>query len=368
MQVQILIERKKMISRRRFISAGGVTILGAHSLGGISLAGDSQNLAGKSAESKKERMYVGTQGSSTDKMLQFYKRCGVDNVCGEPEGRWTVEGLLQLKQRCESYGIMLDMVPLGMPTSVGLVGDRAYRDRQIEQTCEQIRMAAKAAIGAIKYNLSVLHALRTGHNPGRGDSMYSTWTYQRAPRDLPEVAQLPAEVFWEQITYFLERVIPVAAEYKVKMACHPHDPGVPEPGYRGEARVLGTVEGLKKFIEISPSPYHGLNFCAGTIASNLHEPGTEIFDVIRYFGQRKKIFNVHLRNIRGGRDNFQEVYPDEGDVDMYKVVKVLKEVGYSGMVMPDHVPTHAGDPEQLQGFAFGFGYIKALIQDVYVES
>jgi mannonate dehydratase len=357
-----------MINRRRFIRAAGATILGARGLGRTAKADDIQGIAGESAESKKAQMYVGTQGSATDKMLQFYKRCGVDNVCGELPGEWTVEGLVQLKKRCESNGIMLDMVPLGMPTSVGLVGDKPYRDRQIEQTCEQVRMAAKAGIAAIKYNLSVLQVLRTGHSPGRGGSMYNVWAYQKAPKNLSEAAQLPAEVFWERITYFLERVIPVATEYKVKMACHPHDPGVPEPGYRGEARLLGTVEGLKKFIEIAPSPYHGLNFCAGTIASNLHNPAGEICDVIRYFGERKKIFNVHLRNIRGGRDNFQEVYPDEGDVDMYKVVTVLKDVGYSGMVMPDHVPTHPEDPDQLQGFAFAFGYIKALIQVVYAES
>jgi len=357
-----------MISRRRFIRVVGATAVGALGLTEVVSGDEGRSPAEKPAGDLRKRMHVGTQGSSTDKMLQFYKRCGVDNVCGEPTGEWTVEGLLQLKQRCNSYGITLDMVPLGMPTSVGLVGDKAYRDRQIEQTCEQIRIAAKASIGAIKYNLSVLNALRTGHSPGRGGSMYNIWVYQKASKNLPEAAQLPAEVFWERITYFLERIIPVATEYKVKMACHPHDPGVPEPGYRGEARVLGTVEGLKKFIEISPSPYHGLNFCAGTIASNLHNPASRIFDVIRYFGERRKIFNVHLRNIRGGRDNFQEVYPDEGDVDMYEVVKVLKEIGYSGMVMPDHVPTHPDDPDQLHGFAFGFGYIKALIQAVYAQS
>jgi len=355
-----------MVSRRRFIRAAGAITLGA-GLSETLFAGDSSVLTGKRAESQKAQMHVGTQGSSTDKMLQFYKRCGVNNVCGEVQ-QWSREGLLQLKERCEANGISLDMVPLGMPTSVGLVGDKAYRDRQIEQTCEQIRMAAKVGIGAIKYNLSVLGALRTGHSPGRAGSMYNVWAYQKAPKNLPEAAQLPADVFWERITYFLERVIPVTTEYKVRMACHPHDPGVPEPGYRGEARVLGTIEGLKKFIELTPSPYNGLNFCAGTIASNLHNPATEIFDVIRYFGERQKIFNVHLRNIRGGRDNFQEVYPDEGDVDMYKAVKVLKDVGYSGMVMPDHVPTYPDDPEQLQGFAFGFGYIKALIQAVYAES
>jgi len=347
--------------------------MGAAALGTVSLpAGRVTGGAFKDSKNavkfEKPLMYVGTQRSSTNRMLQFYKRCGVNHVCGNPH-EWSAEGLRALKERCAANSITLDMVPLGMPRSVGLLGDKDYRDRQIEQTCRQIRMAAEAGIPAIKYNLTILYVLRTGRTSGRGGSSYSTWMYADAAKDrsLTRAGQFPEQLFWERITYFMERVIPVAAEYKVKMACHPHDPGVPPVGYRGVQRVLGTVDGLKKFVEISPGPYHGLNFCVDTIASNLRNPAVEIFEVIRYFGERKKIFNVHFRNIRGRRDNFQEVYPDEGDIDMFKVVKALKEVGYSGMVMPDHVPTHPDDPDQLQSLAFAFGYIKALIQAVSAE-
>jgi mannonate dehydratase len=151
------------------------------------------------------------------------------------------------------------------------------------------------------------------------------------------------------------------------MACHPQDPGVPPEGYQGVHRVLGTVDGLKKFITIQESPYHGLNFCQGTISEDLEDPGTQIFDVIRYFGTRKKIFNVHFRNIRGHRNDFIEVYPDEGDVDFVKAIRVYKEVGYSYMLMPDHVPRAAdnADPNDLQSFAFCYGYIRGLIQSLY---
>ena len=158
--------------------------------------------------------------------------------------------------------------------------------------------------------------------------------------------------------------MPAATEHKVRLACHPHDPGVPEKGFRGVARVLGTVEGMKRFVAIEASPYHGLNLCLGSTAEMLQNPRTEIHDVIRYFGERKTIFNIHFRNIRGRRDDFQEVFPDEGDMDMVAVMRTLKQVGYQYMVMPDHMPHHDDDPRQDQAFAFGYGYIKALLQAV----
>ena len=132
--------------------------------------------------------------------------------------------------------------------------------------------------------------------------------------------------------------------------------------------MLGSVEGLKRFVDIMPSKYHGLNFCQGTVAEMLEKPGKEIYDVIRYFGSRGKIFNVHFRNIKGGFLNFQETFPDDGDMDMLKAMRVYKEVGYDGMMMPDHAPQIEGDTGGSQAFAFAFGYIQALIQQVNREA
>ena len=154
----------------------------------------------------------------------------------------------------------------------------------------------------------------------------------------------------------------MASEYKIRAACHPHDPGVPPEGYQGVARVLGTPEGLYKFMGIQESPYHGFNLCLGTTAEMLQEPATEIHDVVRRIGGERKIFNIHFRNIRGRRDSFQEVYPDEGDMDMVEVARTLWEVDYPYMLMPDHMPRHDDDPNRRQGFAYGFGYIKGVLQ------
>src|SRR6185436_11444977 len=160
-----------------------------------------------------------------------------------------------------------------------------------------------------------------------------------------------------------------AEEAKVRVALHPQDPAMPKAtGFRGVHTVLGSVAGLKRFVEIVLSKYHGLNFCQGTVAEMLHKPGEEIFDVIRYFGTRKKIFNVHFRNIRGGFLNFKETFIDDGDVDMLKALRVYREVGFDGMMMPDHVPSIAGDARGAQAFAYTFGYIKALIAAVSAET
>jgi mannonate dehydratase len=247
-----------------------------------------------------------------------------------------------------------------------MLAQSPQRDRDIESFQNHIRACAAAGVPGVKYNMSILGVVRSGTTQGRGDALYATWRLKDAPPDQPltRAGTVNADAAWERITYFLERVVPVANEYKVRIACHPQDPGMPPAGYRGVDRVLGTVEGLKKFLSIHASPNHGLNFCQGTVSEDLEDPGTQIFDVIRYFGSRNKIFNVHFRNIRGHRNEFMEVFPDEGSVDFVKALKVYREVGYSGLLMPDHVPKVSTDvPDaELQNFAFAFGYIRGLIQ------
>jgi mannonate dehydratase len=121
---------------------------------------------------------------------------------------------------------------------------------------------------------------------------------------------------------------------------------------------------LKKVIALYDSPYNGLNFCVGCMSECLNNPAEEVYDVIRYFGERKKIFNIHYRNIKGGLRKFVEVFPDEGDVDMLKVLRTLQEVGYPYMIMPDHVPQISGPEPRKVAFAYTFGYINAMLQAV----
>jgi mannonate dehydratase len=313
-------------------------------------------------------------------MLDYFKRHRVNHICGYPpdpgeRGAWTPEDLERTRDLCEKHGITMEMVALPFLTSSHIdherkgaimLGKSPERDRDIENIQKNIAACAKAGIPAFKYNMSLLGVLRTGTTPGRGGSRYSTWRLADAREDPPltRAGKVTADMAWERITYFLDRVIPVCNEYKVRAACHPHDPGVPPQGFRGVVRVLGTPEGLRRFVSIQESPYHGLNLCLGTTAEMLQDPRREIHDIIHEFGRRKKIFNIHFRNIRGKRDGFQEVFADEGDMDMLQVALTLHEVGYEYMLMPDHVPGHRDDPSGLQAFAFAYGHIIGTLQAV----
>jgi mannonate dehydratase len=357
------------MNRRQFLATTGAA--------GVAAGTAAEAQAPKT--STRALMKLGCQrGPTTDKRLDTWKRYSVTHICGYAEedpqrGYPTVEQLTELRERCQRHGIVLEMVAPSFLESSHIdrekrpsimLGQSPERDRDIERIQNLIRNCAKAGVPAIKYNMSLLGVVRTARTPGRGGSSYSTWRLQEAKPNPPltKAGRITADPYWERITYFLDRVIPVANENRIRMACHPHDPGMPPEGYQGVDCVMGTVDGLKKFVSIRESPYHGLNFCQGTVSEMLADPGKEIYDVIRYFGSRQKIFNVHFRNIRGHRNDFQEVYPDEGDVDFVRAIQVYKEVGYPHMMMPDHAPQHPDDPGEEQAFAFAYGYIRALIQ------
>jgi mannonate dehydratase len=363
----------KPLSRRAFLAS---TVAGAAVLnlpGCVSRPAESK----ASLPSRPMLMKVGHQHDHSEPTLQRLAAFGVTQICSGPPGpkpeSWSVDELTRLRKHVESFGITLAAVPLPMSSveinkaefpEILLAQDPA-RDRAIEVIQQMIRHAGAAGIPLLKYNLTFLGVPRSGRTPGRGGASYSTFKYSDAKQDplLTEAGPISEEIYWDRITYFLKRVVPVADEAKVKIALHPQDPAMPpDLGFRGVHPVLGSVDGLKRFIDTVPSPYHGLNFCQGTVSEMLTKPGEQIYDVIRYFGSRGKIFNVHFRNIAGGYLDFRETFPDNGDVDMPRALRVYREIGFDGMVMPDHVPMIVGDTGGHQAFSFCFGYIQALLQ------
>ncbi len=231
-------------------------------------------------------MYVGTQmggsqlAEAGDRYLRQLAQLGLRHVCIDPEGSpysWTRDVLARHIDRIDRAGLVLDMVQLPLPSwgivnhqSPGIVlGVPGERDREIDGICRLIETLGELGIGAAKYNFNIVGIPRTESERGRGGAVLSTFRHDQTTDDdvLTVAGRVDADTMWERITYFLERVVPVAEASHVRLACHPHDP-LTRPGYRGVDRVLGTVEGLKKFVQIAESPYHGLNFCQGTVAES----------------------------------------------------------------------------------------------------
>ncbi|MEE2753003.1 MAG: mannonate dehydratase [Candidatus Latescibacterota bacterium] len=329
-------------------------------------------------------MYAAYQVSdASDENLNFAVQTGVNHIVHashkpfmvEGKGYWSKESLTAFRERVESHGVEVSVMapplhsnPVDGADNPNIMLGNDKRDQDIDNIIKCVQAAGEAGIPCLKYNLTLLGVVSTGRSEGRGNSTYRYFNFEEMKEKSEELTQagsVSTEQMWERIDYFVQRVIPVAEEYKVKMACHPHDPGMPPSGFRGIDRVLGTVDGIKKFCNLIESPYHGLNFCQGTVSEMLEDPGKEIFNVIRYFLEQKKIFMVHYRNIRGKRLAFEETYIDEGDVDMWETMKVYHELEYDGVFCPDHV-AHS-DQDSRWGHrqrAFTAGYIKALIKAV----
>ncbi len=365
--------------RRQFLGAAatGATLFG--------LSGATTRAAAAKDAKRPVLMHAGHQHDHSETTLRALAAFGVKNICSGKIGRaheteaWSVDALVRLRQHVESFGIKLDCVSL--PLSSGyitrsehpeiLLAKDPERDRTLEHFRQIIRNCGKAGIPMAKYNLTFIGVVRTERTIGRGGASLSAFDFSKSKQEPPltEAGRITDAIYWDRIEYFLQKLVPVAEEAKVKIACHPQDPAMPpESGWRGVNTVLGTPAGLRKFVELQASPYHGINFCQGTVSEMLEKPGEQIYDVIREFGRRGKIFNVHFRNIRGGFLKFEETFPDEGDVDMPRALRAYREVGYSGMIMPDHVPQILGDPQGQKAFAFCFGYIQALLQQLRTEA
>lgn len=313
-------------------------------------------------------MKLTTSWDYSEESLQFASQLGVTHLKLDSgrlmderqRGPVQLPKLLEQKKRVESYGLKIGvaLLPQGVGSQHWNVRlGRPEREQEVEDVCRTIEILGKEDIPVVEYVFNLAAVYGSESKPsGRGGAIVRHFDYEKAKQAPPEpgFAASVAEV-WDRITYFLKRVIPVAEMANVKLACHPDDP--PVPTIRGETRVLGSMEGMKRLIEIVPSASNCLNFCQGTVA----EMGVDVIEAIRYFGSRGKIQHVHFRNIKGSVPLFDESFIDDGDADMIQALRTYKEVGYKGTIMPDHWPGVVGDSSRI-GEAHALGYLMALME------
>ncbi len=306
--------------------------------------------------------------------LEYNLRYGVKHLTVQmakrsPDGGWDLDELKMMKENCDKYGVNLEAIRMD-PNYITL-RKGPERDRELDNIIGNIRKAAQVGVKLITYHWTVIPIRRNVQTPGRGGVTYAAFKLEDNWKDLPvgESGRVTSDDYWERIGYFLDKVIPVAKQYDVRMACHPYDPpGLPF-GYQGAENwdSPSVFEAIKRYEAIVNSPYNGFQLCLGTTGEGLKNPNKEVLPIVQYLGERGKIYQIHMRNIRGGLHNFAEVFPDEGDMDFQRIMRILRDVQFAGAMCPDHMPHHPDDPGSLQSYAFGYGYIKALIQAVNAE-
>ncbi len=247
-------------------------------------------------------------------------------------------------------------------------------EKQLEAVCELINYLGEQSVPLLQIGLETVRHGPSGV-PGRyrkahrGGYLMDAFSLKLMKEELARRnmnapwahhfrEKLTSEEYFSNCVKVLKRIVPVAEDSGVKLMIHFDDPPVPD--FEGLLPGITDPFMINRIFEAVPSDNLGILFCCGT----RYESGVDIYEQIRFFGKRGKIFHVHFRNVRGtlsSAGEYEEVALDDGDMDMFRVLKALKEVGYDGGVNPDHTPILIGDEKGRASLAFAVGYIKALI-------
>ncbi|BCP52143.1 mannonate dehydratase [Kaistia sp. 32K] len=302
------------------------------------------------------------------------KQAGVDVAVGglptpdllEPgEAPWDLGPLTRLKARYEQAGFRLAVIEARPPLNKakrGLPG----RDEEIATVCTLIENMGKLGVPVWCYEwMTDFNWVRTNlSTPSRGGSVVTSFNIDDVPEDLTSNPPIDEEALWTNLEYFLNKVLPVAEKANVKLSMHPDDP--PLSPIRGVGRIMRSIENYQRLLDLSSSPMNTITLCQGNFALMTDD----LPAAIRKFG--KKISFVHFRDVRGTPRAFEETWHDDGKTDMLACMKAYRDIGYEGVLRPDHVPTVEGDSNEDAGYsAFGrlyaIGYIRGLHQAVYAE-
>lgn len=269
--------------------------------------------------------------------------------------------LVKLRLAVEEWGLRLgaiENVPLSFYDQVIMGGPR--RDEQIENMIATVRNLARAGIPVFGYHWMPSTVWRTPPHVLRGAALGTAFDLDVAARmPLTHGREYTEAEMWANLEEWIRIITPVAEEEGIRLGIHPCDPPVPALG--GVPQILRSFDAFKRLVEIYPSDANGIEFCQGTF-SQMNE---DVYAMIRYFGERRKILYVHFRNVSGQVPAFHEEFVNTGYVDMYRAMSIYHEVGFDGFFIDDHVPHTTGDTAWgHRGRAFASGYIQGLIEAV----
>lgn len=292
---------------------------------------------------------------------------------GNPDEIWSLDELLAIKKEINSHGLEWEAIENFDPAHwYDILLDGPKKEMQMRNLKQLIRNVGAAGIPIFGYNFSLAGvAARIEGEFARGSAksvgmdggddtpvpngMVWNMVYdENAPEGtLPKIDH---DELWSRLQYFLDEILPVAEEAGVKMAAHPDDP--PMAYVRNTPRLVYQPGMYQKLIDMNPSPANNLEFCLGSIAEMTQG---DVYDATDSYSKQGRIGYIHFRNIVGKVPNYKEVFVDEGDIDMFKILRILKKNNFDGVLIPDHTPQMTCDAPWYAGMAYAMGYMRAAI-------
>lgn len=293
---------------------------------------------------------------------------------GDPNKLWTLEELTRLREEVEAEGLTLEALENFDPAHwFDILLDGPRREQQVRNLQELIRRVGRAGIPIFGYNFSIAGvAGRTRGSYARGGAesvgmegpvdepmpLGMVWNMiydPNAPKGT--LASITPDDLWRRFKGFLDAMVPVAEEAGVRLAAHPDDP--PMPTVRGQPRLVYQPSHYQQVLDLKPSRANALEFCVGSLAEMTEG---NIYDVVDHYSKQGALAYVHFRNVRGKVPHYKEMFVDDGDVDMVRVLRILKKNGFDGVLIPDHTPqVHCAAPWHA-GMAFALGYMRAAMR------
>ena len=295
-------------------------------------------------------------------------------VAGGSEKLWTVEEMRRIRREIEDSGLVLAAVENLDPAMWhDILLDGPKRPQQIEQVKTIVRSMGEAGIPVLGYNFSIAgvcgrvsgpwgrgRAITVGMDGPADDVLVPNGTVWNMVYDQHAAAGfLPSinrEELWRRLEGFLQEIIPVAEQAGVRIAAHPDDP--PMPTMRGQPRLIYQPHMYQRLIDIVPSSSNALELCVGTVAEMTE--GT-VYEAVDEYSRQGKIAYIHLRNVVGKVPHYRETFIDEGEVDMVRIMSILKKNNFDGVIIPDHTPQMTCSAPWHAGMAHTLGYIAAVL-------
>lgn len=290
---------------------------------------------------------------------------------------WDYEDLVGLKRHIESHGLKWEAIENFDPAHWhDILLDGPRRQQQMEDLKRTIQTIGRVGVPIMGYNFSIAGVWGWTRGPyGRGGAVSVRYDESKIDKDMPMpngmvwnmiydrnapkgfVGPISHDELWDRYRRFLAEIIPVAEENGVRMALHPDDP--PAETLRGTARLVNQPWKYQRVLDLQPSKANNFEFCLGSLQEMTDG---NVYDVLRQYVGQDRIAYIHFRNVRGKVPLYQEMFVDEGDIDMLRVIRILHEAKYDGVLIPDHTPEMSCGAPWHAGMAYALGYMKAAMQ------